>query len=548
MTHTQTHCLGKVVHNRPKWSDLSFAQGSDHYQEHINATTSEIQIKTPDVDKNRVTSLTVVPPFLISIDLKHTMIHEQEDVPLKDSRRKQLLSSPKLLNEAPDVIGHITTVLENGGSLDTAVRSVAKYGPHISRMMFRGIVDDADTRVEPDIRTALSRQISSLPERNSDYGMAIRMAMSAETARDPSERSRILKEASEIALNGLKESGKTFCSSLNTPCMVIFGLGIMVPLILMSVLPMMSLSGLFGSSSMDMKTVGAITLILIPGFVLTIISSSKEKNPLDSKREFDAKSLTLLSAIPSALMLYRMTQDIPFSVCIAAILGCILYLVVSADGISSDGKKRKIESQLKDSVFDLGNRMLAGEPFEIALPNLLDGRDGLRGLSTKMKNEYSVCRGDLEGVLKSVFGKISPAVTGVLINIYRISQKNLTEGGHLALNLGRQIRDQDSVRRNIRNELKSMTDTMFGTAAFFAPLVLGLSISILVPIRAISGISDDTSINIILSIYLIELCALIAILLSFLNAKYTKGDIPRRFASLTPISLGIFLMMVNVTL
>lgn len=470
------------------------------------------------------------------------------DDSLKDSRWKQLFASPKLLNEAPDVVGRIATVLENGGSLDTAVRSIAKNGPRISRIMFRIIVENADIRIEPNIRTALSKQISTLPEKNSTYAMAIRMVMSAETAKEPSERSRILKEASEIALNGLKESGKTFCSSLNTPCMMIFGLGIMVPLILMSVLPMMNMSGLFGTAALDMKAVGAITLILIPAFVLLIISSSKEKNPLDSERSFDPKSILLLLSVPLAFILRRRTGDLPFSIVVAVAAACVIYLLVSGKDILSDGRKKKIENQLKDAIFDLGNRMLSGESFEVAIVKLLDSRNGLEGLSVKLKNELAVCRGDIEAVLHSVFDDISPAVNGILINIYRTSKKNIAEGGRLALNLGRQIRDQDMTRRNIRNELKSMTDTMFGTAAFFAPLVLGLSVSILGPIREISGILDDASTNIILSCYLIELCALIAILLSFLDAKYTKGDIPRRFASLLPVSTVIFLVMLNVTL
>ncbi len=474
-------------------------------------------------------------------------IHPKNDI-TNVSHQKKLLASPKLLNEAPDIIGRITTVLENGGSLDTAVRSISREGPRISRMMFRSIVDDADTRVEPDIRTALSKHISEIPEKNSTYSMAVRMAMSAETAKDPAERTRILKEASEIALNGLRDSGKTFCSSLNTPCMVIFGLGIMVPLILMSVLPMMNMSGLFGSASMDMKTVGIITLVLIPCFVLMIISASKEKNPLGSERSFDGKSLILLSAIPLTFVLHSMIGDIAVDIGISVTAACIIYMLVSSRNISSDNRKKRMESQLKDSIFDLGNRMLTGEPFEVAIVNLLDSREGLGGLSAKLKNEFAICRGDVEGALTTVFEDISPSVNSTFVNIYRTSNKNVTEGGRLALNLGRQIRDQDMTRRNIRNELKSMTDTMFGTAAFFAPLVLGLSVSILGPIRKIAGIMDDSSTDLILSCYLVELCGLIAILLSFLDAKYTKGDIPRRFASLVPVSSIIFMIMLNVTL
>ena len=87
--------------------------------------------------------------------------------------------SVRLLNEGPEVIGTVTAVLENGGSVDSAVREVSERGPPVSSKLFREIVYDADLRVESDMFTAVSRMISSLPEECASYGLALRMAMSA---------------------------------------------------------------------------------------------------------------------------------------------------------------------------------------------------------------------------------------------------------------------------------------------------------------------------------------------------------------------------------
>ena len=119
----------------------------------------------------------------------------------KDSVKKAC-QSPRLLNEGPDVIGRMTSVLGRGGSLDTAVRDVALNGPELSKTIFGRIVEDADTRVAPDMASALYAIISSLPECNTAYGTALRLSMSAERSKTQKERSEILKEASEIALNG----------------------------------------------------------------------------------------------------------------------------------------------------------------------------------------------------------------------------------------------------------------------------------------------------------------------------------------------------------
>lgn len=461
---------------------------------------------------------------------------------------KKAYSSPKLLNETPDVVGQMTSVLDNGGSLDEAVRSVAKNGPPISRKLFKEVCDDADLRVESDIRSSLSKRISSIPENNSAYTMAIRLVMSAEIAKEGSERSRILKDASEIALDGLKESGKTYCSSLNTPCMLIFGLGIMVPLVLMSVLPMMGMSGMFGGSPMSSSTLSVITLVLIPAAVLGIILSNKDRNPLAVPKVNDPLSILVLSALPISIAVYLRTGDRVTSVCIGAAAGCILYLLAAAKDSSSEKKRIVTDRKIRESVFELGNRMLAGETFENALVDLLENRKECAGLSKDLKNELAICRGNVETAISDVFSRVSPATAEVLLKIYRISKKDLSDAGRMALSFGRQLRDQEVARTSIRNGLKSMTDTMFGTAAFFAPLVLGLSVSILGPMKEIAGVTDDGSSSLVLACYLIELCGLISILLSSLDSKPIKGDCVRRFAALVPVSMIVFLFALGMSI
>lgn len=90
------------------------------------------------------------------------------------------------------------------------------------------------------------------------------MVLSASEARSEDERDRLLAEARRVSLNGLKDAGKAFGSSLNLPFLLIFGAGIMIPMVLMSVLPMISVSGAFGTSAMNPVTVAAITLVAIP--------------------------------------------------------------------------------------------------------------------------------------------------------------------------------------------------------------------------------------------------------------------------------------------
>ncbi|WP_201013814.1 hypothetical protein [Candidatus Methanomethylophilus sp. 1R26] len=174
---------------------------------------------------------------------------------------------PRLLNEAPGVIGIMSTSISGGGSLDSAVRAVAEGGPPISRGIFRRVADLADTRVRPDMRASLISELSLLPDSASPYSMAVHMAVSASDARAEEEKERSLRDASEIALTGLKEAGKSFSASLNAPCMAVFALGIMVPMVLMCIVPMLGFGGLFGSSPIGIGQIAALTLVIVPSAV-----------------------------------------------------------------------------------------------------------------------------------------------------------------------------------------------------------------------------------------------------------------------------------------
>ena len=52
----------------------------------------------------------------------------------------------RLIDECPTVVGMMTTVVESGDSLDTAIRSVAEDGPPRSAKVFGRAVRLADTK------------------------------------------------------------------------------------------------------------------------------------------------------------------------------------------------------------------------------------------------------------------------------------------------------------------------------------------------------------------------------------------------------------------
>ena len=66
------------------------------------------------------------------------------------------MNGHRLLNEAPAVIGMMTSTIQSGGSIDTAIRQISTEGPKISKELFQDAVRLADSKGAASLVDALS--------------------------------------------------------------------------------------------------------------------------------------------------------------------------------------------------------------------------------------------------------------------------------------------------------------------------------------------------------------------------------------------------------
>lgn len=472
------------------------------------------------------------------------------EVPIRESGNR-IGDSPVLMNEGPTVIGMMSAIIEGGGSLDTAVRDISANGPMNSSRLFKKVSDDADTRQSPGIREGFHSMISSLPASLTAFRRAMHMVAAASESADRTERVRMLKDASDISLSGLKEAGETYSSSLNSPCMMIFGLGIMVPMVLMSILPMLGMGGLFSSSLIGSDTITVMTLVIIPCAVAAIILSIRNKNPLiHAVFEIgDARYLLLLlSAVPAVFVSWMVTDDVSDTIVMSSFAVGAVITAFMFTGFREDRARSKCAGSLKDSVFELGNRLISGEGFEHALASSLNVRKDCAALAESMARELEICRGDICSAIRNVVGPVSDHISAVMCDVFRCSERDLRDAGRLAISIGRQLQDQDTVMKGIQNKLKSITDMMTGTAAVFAPLVLGMSITMLGPLSEMAEFVDFGNTSAVLALYLMELCVLISVLTAQLSGRLGIKDVMFRIGAVLPISMAVFFICTSVSI
>jgi len=331
--------------------------------------------------------------------------------------------------------------------------------------------------------------------------------------------------------------------------MMIFGLGVMVPMIMVSIIPMLSVGGRFSSATLDPFTIAVITLILIPAAVAAVIMMISSKNPFHTGSDEKLSIRDVLSAtvcVPVFAIVYNMSADISLSITISAIAaGAVLYATLHPKMIM-ERKRARIESLMCDALFDLGNRLLSGENFETSLISSFKGT-GTRGLAASLERCLMTSRGDTANAIRIAMDPYSKRMAALYCDVYKSSVKDLRDAGKLAVSIGHQLQDQTEALNTIQNKLRSMLDMMTGTSAVFAPLILGISVSMLAPLMRLAGSSGSFASPILVA-YLIELAALISVLTTQLRCKGGLLTILHTFGMMMPVALIIFMVSSNIML
>ncbi|MBE6519919.1 MAG: hypothetical protein E7Z68_02210 [Thermoplasmata archaeon] len=461
------------------------------------------------------------------------------------------IDSKRLLNECPTVVGMMTSSLESGGSIDAAVRMIASEGPSLSKKVFSGIVRRLDTKSAPNIGTCVRDAMSHLPESAAGYRRAIHMCVAASESASSEERTRMLEDASDISLAAVKDMGESYGASINTPCMAVFAIGILIPMILMSILPMLNIGGMFGVNIVDESTIVFITLGLIPAVILMISLWLRSTNPFLTtnmdKREL-GYAIPLLLAIPLTIVYLSIGMETEYLLLFSLGPACILALVLMFRDMGKEKKRIKCEEGLRDSVFDMGNRMLSGDNFEKASAESVAVRKECVYAAESLSREFSMCRGDIERAVSRSIRPISEDVSIAFIDISRCARRDVSDAGRLAIALGRQFQNQNHARRSMELNLKSMTDMMLATAILFAPMVLGMSVSMLEPLSKVVDFHSMEGTATILSIYLAELSATIAIMMASLGRGEGFRRILWRFCIMFPLGQLVFCICCGIVI
>lgn len=397
-----------------------------------------------------------------------------------------------------------------------------------------------------------------------------------------------LDKANSTAIEGTKECYKQYSSRLQGPTMMLFALGVLMPLIIGAMMPMMSLGSLnfstenqntgaqTGSSESNIFIYVLLMNVVFPAsaFLLarTIIGKRPRTEDPDQTQSGShtgkRKSIVFPACLTSAIMfsgffisyiLSTSGQSHALLLALPAIAGIglaisFVFIYFSRRYISARKCRRELEAQFPEALYQVGVMMANGVPLERAFQKAASAMPGtdIARLFGQISIQMSAKRKTLHEILFARGGILneveSSQIRATMKTVVAICDKDPESAGRAVMSISGYLRDIDSLDKEITKQLSNTVSMMHMTAAVLAPLVLGITtglyslIAHTLPAGSQGGLVPEHIFCAILGVYLI----MTVLISTYYCSGIDNGPGKREFMNLAgrtlPVSMSVFLV------
>lgn len=373
---------------------------------------------------------------------------------------------------------------------------------------------------------------------------------------------RALDRANNAMISGAKRRIEEYALSLSMPSMLIFGLGILLPLMVGSFMPMLSWNLWSVKGMSDGPNTGGGTSVqmvfvmnvLFPAMASLVAMNAVSGHPFADDRGAMASSrrrslLGLPVAVASSVG-GMISVTMLFSGLLMSILLLISIVAPASIWLLSPGKGLKDrcgkgESGLEDALFKTGARMLEGENFESSLHKACEDAAGPEASAVK-RLSFKFSMMGLEDIpasgAESGFG-VSNALEGVRVARLAASKDELA-AGMLAMDIAAYLKDFRDLETALKNRLRPTISMMKTTALVLAPIVLGVTYAIYLSLASmIGGQAQGTSAEeffLVLGLFLAEMDAIVVYFVWGIEGKGSVDSMASTLGCYMLVSEAIF--------
>ena len=436
------------------------------------------------------------------------------------------------LGDIPEILSYLVMYLKLVPNLENSVRFAASESSTVLAQDLRKLLWDMEIRVYHGIDDALTNFATTWGEWSEYFKRALHLIRSSVHEKEEASRILTLNRALDIALDGTKEMMNEFANKLHQPTMVIYSIGIMIPLACVAMLPAAGLVGM----KITIFQVFFLYDIILPLFIFfytrkILLSRPATFNPpkipddhpdishINKKRRLTIAILVgVLTSLPGVFFLLlpvmyptgSRNQIISFivnpeglntffPVTLFIIWGFTAAVSSYCLSVYYPYKKvrdniKKIESEFGDALYILGKRLSEDKSPEESFMYVAQTMDGseigrifnqtgynLTAMHTNLKDAMF---SDEYGSLKHVHSDRVKAIMRLFVEGIKKSQKAVSIS---IIRIADHLKGLQEIENKIKDTLYSLTSTLRATVTIFAPLIGGITLAITKLITSILG-------------------------------------------------------------
>lgn len=371
---------------------------------------------------------------------------------------------------------------------------------------------------------------------------------------------RSLERANRAMVAGAKRRIEEYALSLSTPSMLLFGLGILLPIMVGSFMPMLSwdiwstdlLDG--GASHTGRQTLDtAIVMdVVFPVVAFLVASDAVSRRPFDrpdleedGARARRAAAASLATGAGCAVCAFTALGAGEFAplVLLSGALPASAVLLISFP--RSRPVARAQEDEVQDLLFKVGAKMLDGDNLESALYRSARGEVGAErplGRSLCLK-AFALGQGLERAVVSEAREKPASALEALKV-VARASTKDEAHAGLMAMDIASYLRELSEIESTLRMRLRPTISMMRMTAHVLGPLVLGITFAIYVSLGSVAGGYGDAGaageMLLVLGLFLAEMNAVVCYFVWGIEGRTDTGGLASSIGACVLISQLVF--------
>jgi len=442
-------------------------------------------------------------PIGISIAVSVLMVREAILSFPESAAKKQ---ADELLRASPEMANLMIMSLRHEPSLSKAIRFASTKDNAFSHELRRCV-----WTVVMGKHSSFEESLQEVGERWSKYCGELKASFhsmvtaSCESTADGKRRA--LDRANQAMISGAKRRIEDYALSLSTPSMIMFGLGILLPLMVGSFLPMLSWdiwslgSGANSSAAMDLSPAVVQTVfimnVLFPAIGILVALNSVTRHPLERERMNNGNAPP--SRIKVAAVICASIALVAFcvleldgiirslAILVAAVVPGALVLIATGRS-SGDRHASPSNVQLEDTLFRTGARMLEGENFESALNKASQGASDAGSRTTRMLSFRSLISGEAfdRAPAWAPCSGGSNALEGFRV-VREAATKDELAAGLLAMDIASYLKDLRDLESTLKSLLKPTVSMMRMTSYALGPVVLGITYAIYLSLGGVTA-------------------------------------------------------------